>query len=149
MKFRIKTLVEQDYEMVWKGFNRDLFEALSPKFPKINLLRFDGCRKEDEVHLELIFPFFKQNWNSKIISSETLPQGYEFVDQGIKLPFFLSFWEHHHQIYQDFDRTFIVDAIEFKAFNIFFECLIFPSIWFSFKNRSPVYKNFFKQPIEK
>ena len=84
MKITISTPVEENFEQVWQGFNRELFLLLSPTFPKVILTRFDGCNKGDEVHLELHFPFFTQEWNSLIIESGMDHRGYYFIDQGIR-----------------------------------------------------------------
>lgn len=130
---------------VWSGFDKKLFEALSPKFPKVRLLRFDGCEKGDEVHLELVFPFFVQNWNSQIIESGKDHRGYYFIDQGIQLPFFLTYWEHKHHIKKSGEETIIADEIYFKAYNFLFECLIYPVLWLTFIQRKPIYKRIFKK----
>jgi len=144
MRLVIETRVDQDPEKVWAGFDRELFLSLSPGFPKIELKRFDGCKKGDEVHLELAFPFFKQEWNSLIIESGLEDQGYYFIDQGIKLPFFLTYWEHKHRILPSDGGSLIVDDIFYKAYNPVFERLLFPNLWLSFYQRKSKYQKRFR-----
>jgi len=143
MKIRIETQVQESPETVWAGFNRNLFIALSPGFPKVELSRFDGCLKGDEVHLLLHFPFFPQEWNSLIIESGNDPKGYYFIDQGIKLPFFLSYWEHKHIINKSASGSLIIDDIYYEAHNRFLEVLLYPSLWLSFYQRKSKYKKAF------
>jgi hypothetical protein len=64
MRIRITTLVTQNYRQVADRFDQNLFKALNPPFPPVKLLRFDGSRKGDEVHLQLNFLLFKQVWKS-------------------------------------------------------------------------------------
>lgn len=88
MKIVIETPVEQGYLDVKSGFNESLFKSLSPPFPPVKLLRFDGSQKGDLVTLELNFIFFKQKWTSEIIDDKTTDLEFFFVDKGIQLPFF-------------------------------------------------------------
>ncbi len=143
MRITIETKVPLNPDKVWQGFNRELFVQLSPTFPKVNLLRFDGCKVGDEVHLELIFPFFKQSWHSTIIESAKTDSGYYFIDRGTVLPFFLSSWKHTHKIERRENETYITDAIDFKAYNFILECLVYPGLWVSFMKRKPIYKRIF------
>jgi hypothetical protein len=71
MKLTLQTRVEQDYLSVKKGFDQTLFQKLSPPFPPVKLLRFDGSSTGDLVVLELNFLFFKQRWTSEITEDST------------------------------------------------------------------------------
>ena len=144
MNIQISTSVAQPPEEVWKGFNQDLFTALAPPFPPVNLLRFDGSLKGDEVHLELNFLLFKQEWNSLIVEQEKGEGEIFFVDQGIKLPFFLKLWQHRHRLVREGKGTKIVDDITYKTPFKLFDWLMYPAMWLQFAYRKPVYQKLFK-----
>lgn len=146
MRIILETPVKEDFNAVWKGFDRELFISLAPGFPKLVLKRFDGCNQGDEVHLELEFPFFKQSWNSLIIESGRNDREYYFIDQGTQLPFFLTYWEHKHRIVKSGNETVLVDDIQFKSHGLFMEWLIYPSLWLSFFQRKSKYQNRFGKP---
>ena len=60
----LDTPVHQSVSEVWSGFDRQLFDQLSPPFPPVDVVRFDGCLRGDVVHLRLNFLLFKQDWTS-------------------------------------------------------------------------------------
>ena len=145
MKINIQTPVRQNIEQVWSGFNESLFTQLSPPFPPVNLLRFDGSEKGDEVHLELNLLIFKQLWISLITENEKTTEEIYFIDEGIKLPFFLSSWKHRHRIVKAIDekkqtQSLIIDEIEFESP---FGFLIYPALYLQFLYRRPIYQKIF------
>ncbi|ERM83454.1 hypothetical protein P872_03480 [Rhodonellum psychrophilum GCM71 = DSM 17998] len=144
MKINISTKVEQDYLQVKEGFTEHLFSKLSPPFPPVKLLRFDGSKKGDVVSLELDFLLFKQVWTSEITDDQTSESEFFFVDKGIKLPFFLKSWEHRHRIVKDGDSSIIKDEITYEGPNGVMTFLLFPALWLQFLYRKPVYKKIFK-----
>lgn len=144
MKIYLKTEVSGNYLTVFQQFDRKLFEALAPPFPKPLLLRFDGSKQNDQVHIQLVLPFgIKQDWVSLITEDgqdETLAW---FVDEGIKLPFFLSKWKHRHIIEKKTENSsYIIDDIEFSSPFVF---LLYPVLWLQFAWRKPVYRRYFLQ----
>ncbi|GAB3712037.1 hypothetical protein GCM10027592_50190 [Spirosoma flavus] len=150
MHLILKTPVEQALTQVWTGFNRSLFEQLTPTFPPVNVVRFDGCLRGDVVHLQLNFFLFHQDWISDIVDQNTTDQEIYFVDHGTKLPFFLTYWHHRHRLialpndasgYQ----TLIVDDITFRTPFRFTDYLIYPILWLQFACRKPVYRRAFKR----
>lgn len=143
MKLKISTEVGQALPQVILGFNEDLFKKLSPPFPKVILKRFDGCLKGDIVSLELDFLIFKQMWTSEIISYESNPEKFEFVDKGIELPFFLMSWQHRHTLLLENGVVSIVDDINFSSNFKFFDYLLFPVMYLQFFFRKPIYKKVF------
>ncbi len=145
MKITIKTAVNQPIEAVWNGFNESLFTKLAPPFPPVKLLRFDGSEEGDEVHLELNFIFFKQTWVSIITENIKTEKEIYFIDKGIKLPFFLNFWQHKHRIVKAVDMkrgiySLIIDEIEFGSP---FGILLYPILFLQFLYRKPIYKKIF------
>jgi len=143
MKITIETHVEQGYLAVKKGFNETLFTKLSPPFPPVKLIRFDGSTTGDLVILELNFIFFKQNWTSEIVEDQTDEKEFYFVDKGIELPFFLKKWTHRHRIIKDGENAIIRDEIEYKAPFLVLTWLLYPVILLQFAYRKPIYKRIF------
>lgn len=149
MHIVLKTQVEQSLPDVWAGFDRTLFDKLSPPFPPVDVVRFDGCRKGDTVHLRLNFLLFRQDWISRIIDQQTSDDEIFFVDHGTKLPFFLTYWQHHHRLQRSADhagdQTIIVDDITFKTPYLLTSYLLYPLLWVQFVYRKPIYRRVFRK----
>jgi ligand-binding SRPBCC domain-containing protein len=145
MRFAIVTEVSANLQKVWDNFNENLFQALAPPFPPIRLLRFDGSLKNDEVHLELNFLLFKQVWISRIIEQTDSNNEIYFVDEGIKLPFFLGYWRHKHLLQATANGTRIIDDITFEAPIKALSWLLFPVLYVQFLYRQPIYKRYFNK----
>lgn len=144
MRISISTAVNQSVKKVFEGFNEALFLKLSPPFPPVKLLRFDGCRKNDEVHLQLSFIFFSQQWISLITEYENNINEIYFIDEGISLPFFLKSWKHKHLIKAHENTTQIIDDIEFSTGTVVTDILFYPLLYLQFLYRKPVYEKLFK-----
>lgn len=145
MKITIETPVEQGYLDVKSGFNESLFKKLSPPFPPVKLLRFDGSSKGDLVTLELDFIFFKQKWTSEITEDSTTDLEFFFVDRGVELPFFLKKWIHRHRVISSGIGSVIRDEIEFEAPFGLMTFLLYPALWLQFAYRKPIYRKLFKR----
>ncbi|MGF1533040.1 MAG: hypothetical protein ACFCUI_05020 [Bernardetiaceae bacterium] len=148
MQLTIKTRVKGDPKQVFAGFDRQLFEALSPPFPPVRVIEFGGCQAGARVALELNFLFFKQSWVSVVTKEGFLDGAPFFVDCGEELPFFLSDWMHEHRVEPDPQRantSLIVDAITFQTPSWLPEWLLAPAMWAQFLYRKPVYKRYFAQ----
>ncbi len=143
MKIKVETIVQQDFKSVQKGFTKDLFVELTPPFPPVKLMRFDGCQKDDVVALELNFIFFKQQWISLIVEDGLNEEEFYFIDFGTKLPFFLKYWKHHHRIIKNGKGAKIVDDITFKSPLPWLDVLLWPVLWLQFLYRKPIYKKIF------
>jgi len=143
MKITIETAVQQDFLQVKEGFNETLFKKLSPPFPPVKLLRFDGSAKGDLVSLELNFIFFKQKWTSKILEDQTTDQEFYFIDEGIELPFFLKKWTHKHRIIRAGENAIIRDEIDYQAPFGLLSLLLYPAMLLQFAYRKPIYKKIF------
>jgi ligand-binding SRPBCC domain-containing protein len=145
MHLKLTTLVTQNYQQVAANFDEKLFKALNPPFPPVKLLRFDGSRTGDEVHLELNFLLFKQVWKSLIIEDSIQEGEIYFIDKGIQLPFFLRYWQHTHRILKQAEHTAIIDDIQFRTPFILFDYLMYPVLYGQFFYRKPVYKKYFQR----
>lgn len=126
------------------GFNVQLFRALSPAFPAVRILRFDGVKKDDLVELELNFFIFRWRWVSRIISSGYRENGFVFIDYGIELPPFLSFWEHHHILESGTDGSLIRDEITFSPGRGWPFWLVRLMIRIQMQPRAGIYKRWFE-----
>lgn len=143
MRITIRTEVSQSLEKVFSAFDRNLFLKLSPPFPPVKLLRFDGCSKNDEVHLELSFVFFRQKWVSVITENKMNDNLIYFIDKGKILPFFLKNWKHKHILERIKNGTLITDDIEFNTGSIISDVMVLPLMYIQFIYRKPVYKRYF------
>ena len=150
MKFSISTIVEQTHKKVFESFNQELFMKLKPPGIGLKILRFEGCKTNDIVELELDFIFFKQYWKSTIIEDYQDDHEIYFIDSSNskELPFFLKGWEHKHRILNYKNGSKIIDEIDFKApFGL--DILIFPLLWVQMAWRGPIYRKSFRKSIEK
>ena len=146
MHLQLTTRIESDYLSAKEKFNENLFMKLNPPFPPVELKEFGGCNTGDKVHLRLNFIFFKQDWISDITSHNTDDKVFEFVDEGTKLPFFLSKWKHHHIVEKvDAKSSNIIDDITFKSPFFLMDFLLYPVLWLQFAYRKPIYRKFFKK----
>lgn len=146
MKIKIATQVKSEWKNVVSGFTKDLFVKLNPPFPPVVVKQFDGCIKGDKVVLELNFLFFKQEWVSHIVESVENENGFSFIDVGVKLPFFLSRWRHHHIIEKREDGgATIIDDIEFSTGTLLTDLLFYPVLYGQFLYRKPIYKKIFSK----
>ncbi|MGH1366304.1 MAG: SRPBCC family protein [Calditrichia bacterium] len=145
MRIRITTTVEQSVSEVFSGFTEELFLALNPPGIPVELLRFDGCIKGDEVHLKLKFPGFPQLWVSEIVDSGNSDDEIYFIDEGRTLPFFLSYWRHQHRIVRKGSGSTIIDDITFRGKFPFVSILLYPALYLQFLYRKPVYGRLFKK----
>ncbi|CAA9219382.1 MAG: hypothetical protein AVDCRST_MAG56-659 [uncultured Cytophagales bacterium] len=143
MRIYITTAVPQPYREVAQKFDQSLFEALSPPFPRARLLRYDGNRPGDEVHVRLHFGFFRQTWHSLITDAGAPPGLVYFVDEGRKLPFFLRHWRHRHEIRQHGTGSLVVDDISFRSPFRLLDYLLYPLMYLQFAYRKPVYRRRF------
>ncbi len=144
MKINIETKVEQNYLAVKEGFDETLFTKLSPPFPPVKLLRFDGSKKGDIVTLELNFLLFKQKWTSEITEDKTTSKEFFFVDKGVELPFFLKKWQHRHRLIKAGENTVIRDEITYQGTFGILTVLLYPALYLQFLYRKPIYKKIFK-----
>jgi len=113
--FEVSTTVQSSVENIRQKFTADLFVHLNPPFPPVKLLRFGGNEPGAEVELEMNFILFKQRWVSRISAAEVAEKKWFFVDEGIKLPFFLRSWQHIHLVEQTGNGSAITDRITLRG----------------------------------
>ena len=140
------TAVAQPPAQVMAGFTRELFIALAPPFPKLRLLRFDGCRTGDQVEIELDTLVKRLLWTSLIVDDGQLADGtLFFVDEGQTLPPPLRYWRHRHLIQPGPQGgSIIVDDLEYRTATPALDALLYPAIWAQFAWRKPIYRRWFR-----
>ena len=142
MKILIKTRIEKNYQVLFSKFTIDLFKALKPPLIHLEVLRFDGCKKGDEIHLKMdLFGKFNQSWVSHITDAFRSDYEIHFVDEGAVLPPPLLKWKHIHRIEKINElASFIVDDIEYSTGNKVTDIAIYPALYLMFLYRKPIYK---------
>ena len=142
MKILIGTPIDKNFKEVFTLFNENLFKALKPPFVGLNVERFDGCKKGDEVHLRIsTLPFKTDRWVSHITNFHEDNDQIYFVDIGVVIPYPLKSWKHVHRIERISEhKCIVIDDIEFSSGNHLIDRLIYPALYAMFKARTPVYK---------
>jgi ligand-binding SRPBCC domain-containing protein len=145
-----QTTVDRPLAEVWAGFDLQLFDRLSPPFPPVSVVRFDGCLRGDVVRLRLNFLLFQQDWTSLIVDQQTTADEIFFVDEGTQLPFFLRAWQHRHRLLARTGpagqpQTVIIDDITFQTPNPLTDWLFYPLLWGQFAYRQPIYRRYFNR----
>ncbi len=141
MRILLQTQIKnRNCNSVFKKFDKELFLKLAPPFPRFELVQFDGCNTNDLVEIRLRFFFSWLTWKSRITSSFQTEKECCFVDKGIVLPFFLSYWEHTHRIVQQEKDVVIIDDIQFKAHNWVLTFLSYPVMYVMFAGRKAIYQ---------
>lgn len=145
MRFILRTPVAQPPTIVLAGFTRELFVALAPPFPRLTVRRFDGCRRGDQVEIELDTLVKKLSWTSLITDNGMLPDGtHFFVDEGQVLPPPLRFWRHRHLMEPGpAGGSVIVDDLEYRTASPWLDKLLYPAMWAQFAWRRPIYRRWF------
>ncbi len=144
MKLVLKTKVNQNYRKVFPQFDLKLFLALKPPFLPVKLDRFDGSKKNNQVHMTINLIFKKEKWITIIIDEGRKENELYFIDEAKVLPFFLTNWIHKHRIIKNGNGSIIIDDIFFKTPNVIFDIVFYIIFLIQFLYRKPVYKKYFK-----
>lgn len=143
MRIIIKTTLQTDFKTVINNFDINLFKALKPPLLPLKVLRFDGSKANDEVHLDL---GFGQKWISTIKESSATATEWYFIDQGKLLPKPLKEWQHLHKVIAlENNQTQIADDIQYQTYHILLDYMIYPFLYLQFLWRIPAYKKYFKR----
>lgn len=141
--FKIQTKIDSSISQVWSQFNEELLKKISPPFPSVQIIRFDGCSKGDLVILEINLLILKVIWSSQITSFNQDSTQFSFVDEGIQVPFGIKKWKHEHSIIKiDEMHCYIQDLVTFKTSFVFLDLILFPFLWGMIFYRKPFYKKY-------
>lgn len=144
MDIKISTKVNRDYKYVYENFTRELLEKLTPPIIPFELLKFEGSKMGDDIHILLNILGIEQLWITHIVEESHDLEEIYFVDQSSKLPFFLSFWRHKHRILNVKNGSKIIDEISYKTPFILLDYLCYPIMYVQFYYRKHIYKREFK-----
>lgn len=143
MNIILKTKVKGNYKEIMQRFDRELFLALAPPFPKIELVNFTGSKKGDKVHIKFLAPV-NSEWVSDITADHEDENESYFIDEGTTLPWPLKFWKHKHIVRKiDESHSEIIDDITFKGVNGLISLFIYPALYIGFGMRKPIYRRYF------
>ncbi len=143
MNIQLKTKVDGNYLDIMQRFDRNLFEALKPKNAKMEIVAFTGSKKGDIVHLKFLSPI-KSEWISKIIEDHQDENQAYFIDEGVTLPFPLTFWRHKHIVKKiTEDSSYIIDDMTFKGPFFLITWLLYPALYIAFYPRKKIYRTYF------
>lgn len=143
MRLQLSTKVKGNYKDIMDRFDRQLFEALKPKQGKMEIVEFTGSKKGDRVHLRFLSPI-KADWVSDITEDGSNEEEAYFVDEGVKLPFPLTYWKHRHVVRRLSEETsLIIDDISYRGPNSLVSALMYPALWAAFYPRKQVYRDYF------
>lgn len=93
--------------------------------------------------MELNFILWKDQWTSIITSDSENQAGFDFVDEGKRLPFPFKKWRHHHKVEAQGSGSVIIDDIQYRTSLYIMDYLIYPLLYLQFLYRKPVYKKVF------
>ena len=145
MHIHLRTPVQQDYLSVFKAFDGQLFRKLSPPYPRLKLLRFDGSAPGDMVEVELQTGIRSFRWTSLITERRITETEAYFIDQGQELPPPLRYWRHKHLITRNGSGAIIHDLITYSTGIKLVDLLLYPIMLAQFGMRKPVYQKVFRR----
>lgn len=143
MQLHLRTYVSQDYLTVFNAFNEQLFRKLSPPYPKLRLLRFDGSEPGDVVDVELQTGIKSFRWTSLIIDRKVTDTAAYFVDEGQQLPPPLRHWHHKHMVTKNGSGAVVHDIITYSTGFKPLDLLLYPLMKLHFGMRGPIYQREF------
>jgi ligand-binding SRPBCC domain-containing protein len=143
VQIHLKTKVRQNYRQVFEAFDEQLFRKLSPPYPTLKLLRFDGSEPGDVVEVELQTGIKSFRWTSLITERTIMDSEAYFVDEGQELPPPLKLWHHKHLVTALGQGATIHDIINYSTGNKLLDLLLYPLMVAQFGMRKPVYRKIF------
>ncbi len=141
-KLYFETQVKASLEEVKQGFNLELFQALKPPIINLQVERFDGCNKGDEVHLKVGLGVMLP-WISHITDQQENQQEWFFVDEGHVMPPPLKEWKHLHKVVKNDQGCLIIDDISFSCGPRILDKIMRPIMYLQFVTRASVYQRIF------
>ena len=104
--------------------------------------RFDGCKKGDEVHLKMsLFGILNQRWISHITKDVKSDYDIYFIDEGALIPPPLKKWTHYHRIEKISElASYVIDDIDYTTGNAVLDLILYPALYSMFYCRKPIYK---------
>lgn len=146
MNLQLQTTVRGNYRDLIDRFDRELFEALAPRQGEMEIVEFTGSRQGDRVHLRFLKPI-RAEWVSLITEDAVNDREAYFVDEGVQLPWPLTYWRHRHVVRKITENSScIIDDITFRGANPLLTALLYPAIFLGFYPRKKIYRTYFGAP---
>jgi ligand-binding SRPBCC domain-containing protein len=143
MQIHLRTNVRQNHRQVFDAFDEKLFRKLSPPYPKLKLLRFDGSEPGDVVEVELQTGIKSFKWTSMITDQSITDSEAYFIDEGQILPPPLKLWRHKHLVTANDTGATIHDIITYSTGSRILDMLLYPLMVVQFSMRKSVYQKVF------
>lgn len=143
MNLKFENTVNFSFKLVLNNIGKEMFLALNPPWSPMKVLRFDGTKVSDEVHLELNLGVKSVPWISKIVKSELNEIEFTFIDIGLKVLPGMKSWHHQH-IFRKVgaNKTLIIDEVSFETSNAVLDLVYRNLITLQLLYRKFAYKNF-------
>lgn len=143
----VRTIVAVPLAKAAAKFNINLFKALAPAFPQLQIDRYEGQQTGDYIELRLgLWPVWVP-WKLTIADHWDEADTWGFVDQGLVMPWPLAAWRHEHRLnaYPG-GQTEIVDSIEFTVRLRWLAPMMGWLVRKQMEGRQPAYKAYFCTP---
>jgi ligand-binding SRPBCC domain-containing protein len=87
------------------------------------------------------FLLLKTTWSSIITDFQESESENFFIDEGVKMPFGLTYWQHKHSVKKLTDASSaVVDTIQFKSKFFLLDYLLYPLFYGMILYRIPIYQ---------
>lgn len=140
MQFTFITRVSAQRDQVADQFNEDLLLKLKPPLLTMQLIRYDGQHRGDELKFQVGIGKMTQTWHGAITQHRYTQKHWLFRDEGISLPHPLKTWQHTHVLKAADQNTLIIDRVKFCGKNAMYTVLLCLPIAIMFLMRKPLYQ---------
>lgn len=140
----VSTPINAPYTLVCDHFNEALFYSLTPVFPPVRLLKYEGEQPGDTVAVQLWFFGLWLTWETIITERSESDEETYFVDESTLLPWFLKSWRHKHIIQKQGEGTLIIDQVNFEPVSYMPAWFLKLGIRKQFLRRRPLYQKYFE-----
>lgn len=143
MRIYLQTYVSRRPQDVFSRFNHLFLSKLKPPFLSMHILKFEGCKLGDELHIKVGFGKFMQQWVSAVTAYKNTANVVQFVDEASILPKPLASWKHAHRIVAFGHGSLIIDDITYQCTSPWMEYILYPFLWLQFTFRTLIYRRVF------
>jgi hypothetical protein len=145
IRAEFRTRIDKPLAEVARRFDQNLMQYLAPAFPRLRLHTHEGNHPGSRVSVGLDFLLFEWKWEVEIVSEERRTGSWVFVDEGRRLPPFLSAWRHEHGLFAlSTQQTEITDRIFWRPGRYWPSFLVRILVESQFRRRGPLYRRFFE-----
>lgn len=144
----VKHRVPHPMHSVWALFTRDLFLALAPAWPRLQVHVFEGCYPGNRVELSLNFGLFQAEWKGRVTQQGESEQEIQFTDVALQPPLGLSYWQHTHRLIRLSEQeTLLVEDIYLQGRNPLMTALLWLAFWGQMRLRGSAYRAYFRANV--